>query len=144
MFLAPVFASEIPSVWHKVKPLVEKALKHTHGEQISSDVLESLLTKQYILFAGIEAQELASICIAEVIVYPRKKVLHIPIAATESGRDFELWRDHFSVVEDFGKAMGCTSVSAWTRKGFAKKLKWTHQYTVLTKELCQPKKKEKQ
>ena len=122
MFLVPVFASEIPSVWHEVKPLVEKALKHNDGEEISSDVLESLLKKQYILFAGVEAQELAAICIAEVIVYPRKKVLHIPIAATKSGRDFELWRDHFSVVEEFGKAMGCTSVSAYTRKGFAKNL----------------------
>tara|TARA_E500000305_G_C4021977_1_gene239407 strand:- start:2078 stop:2533 length:456 start_codon:yes stop_codon:yes gene_type:complete len=137
MYLAPVFASEVPRIWHEVRPLVDKALKHGDGEQLSEDVLQKLLNKQIILFAGIEAQELASICIAEVIVYPRKKVLHIPIAATKSGRDFELWRDHFSVVEDFGKAMGCTSVSAYTRKGFAKKLKWTHEYLVLTKELCQ-------
>tara|TARA_A100000172_G_C3004211_1_gene97379 strand:- start:326 stop:733 length:408 start_codon:yes stop_codon:yes gene_type:complete len=135
MLLVPVFASDIPRIWHEVKPLVDKALKHGDGEQLSSDVLVSLLKKQMILFAGIEGQDLASVCIAEIIPYPRKKVLHVTLAATKSGRDFELWNETFGVVEDFGRAMGCTSVSAWTRKGFAKKLKWKHEFAVLTKDL---------
>ena len=88
-----------------------------------------------ILFAGIEANELASVCIAEILYYPRKKVLHISIAATKSGRDFELWDTTFHIVEHFGREMGCTSVSAWVRKGFVKKLKWKHKYAVLTKDL---------
>ena len=135
MFLVPVTANEIPNIWHEVKPLVDKALKHGDGEQLSEDVLVSLLKKDMILFAGIEANELASICIAEIINYPRKKVCHVTLAATKSGRDFELWNETFNVVEDFGRAMGCTSVSAWVRKGFVKKLKWKHEFAVLTKDL---------
>ena len=135
MYLAPVFASEVPRIWHEVKPLVDKALKHGDGEQLSEDVLQSLLEKQMILFAGIEANELASICIAEIISYPRKKVCHVTLAATKSGRDFELWNETFGVIEDFGRAMGCTSVSAICRKGFVKKLKWKHEFAVLTKDL---------
>mgnify|MGYP003306842707 CR=1 FL=1 len=137
MFLEPVFASEVPRIWHEVKPLVDKALARADGEQLSEDVLQKLLNKEMILFAGIEANELASVCIAEILYYPRKKVLQVTIAATKSGRDFELWNETFEVVEDFGRAMGCTSVSAWVRKGFVKKLKWKHKYSVVTKDLLE-------
>tara|TARA_R100000234_G_scaffold93868_1_gene62085 strand:+ start:47 stop:454 length:408 start_codon:yes stop_codon:yes gene_type:complete len=135
MYLAPVFPSELPRIWDQVKPLVDKALARADGEQLSEDVLQKLLNKDMILFAGIEANELASVCIAEIMLYPRKKVLHVTLAATKSGRDFELWNQTFDVVEDFGKAMGCTSVSAWVRKGFVKKLNWKYKYAVLTKDL---------
>ena len=137
MFLAPVFASEVPRIWHEVKPLVEKALAHADGEQLPEDVLLKLLNERMILFTGIEGQDLAGICIAEIIFYPRKKVLQVTLAATKSGRDFELWNETFEVVEDFGRAMGCTSVSAWVRKGFVKKLKWKHKYSVVTKDLLE-------
>ena len=135
MYLAPVFPSEVPRIWDQVKPLVDKALARADGEQLSEDVLQKLLNKDMILFAGIEANELASVCIAEIVLYPRKKVLHVTLAATKSGRDFELWNQTFDVVEDFGRAMGCTSVSAWVRKGFVKKLNWKYKYAVLTKDL---------
>ena len=135
MYLAPVLASEVPRIWHEVKPLVDKALAHADGEQLSEDVLQKLLNKHMILFAGIEGQELASVCIAEIMIYPRKKVLHVTLAATKSGRDFELWDTTFHIVEDFGRAMGCTSVSAWVRKGFVKKLNWKHTFSVVTKNL---------
>ena len=135
MYLAPVFPLEVPRIWHEVKPLVDKALARADGEQLSEDVLQKLLNKQMILFAGIEANELASVCIVEIIEYPRKKVCHVTLAATKSGRDFELWNETFDVIEDFGRAMGCTTVHAWVRKGFVKKLKWKHKYAVLTKDL---------
>ena len=135
MFLAPVFASEVPRIWHEVKPLVEKALAHADGEQLPEDVLLKLLNERMILFTGIEGQDLAGICIAEIIFYPRKKVLHLTIVATKSGRDFELWKDTYDVIAEFGRRMGCDSVSAWVRKGFVKKLDWKHQYSVVTKDL---------
>ena len=135
MYLAPVLASEVPRIWHEVKPLVDKALARADGEQLSEDVLQKLLNKEMILFAGIEANELASVCIAEILEYPQKRVLHVSISATKNGRDFELWNETFGVVEDFGRAMGCTSVSACVRKGFVKKLDWTYKYAVLTKNL---------
>ena len=135
MFLVPVDANEIPNIWHEVKPLVDKALARADGEQLSSDVLKKLLDRTMVLFAGIEANELASVCIAEILEYPQKRVLHVSISATKNGRDFELWNKTFGVVEDFGRTMGCTSVSAWVRKGFVKKLDWTFKYAVLTKDL---------
>tara|TARA_B100001057_G_C22428466_1_gene786476 strand:- start:188 stop:595 length:408 start_codon:yes stop_codon:yes gene_type:complete len=135
MLLLPVFADKIPDVWHQVKPLVEKALARTAGEQEPSDVLSRLLSKSYVLFAGIEGQDLSAICIAEILYYPRKKICHVTLAATKSGRDFEDWEEHFKVIEDFARAMGCVSVSAWVRKGFVKKLKWKHQYSIVTKDL---------
>ena len=135
MFLAPVLASEVPRIWHEVRPLVDKALARADGEQLSEDVLQKLLNKEMILFAGIEGQDLASVCIAEIMYHPRKAVLHVTLAATKSGRDFELWNETFDVVADFGRAMGCTQVSAWVRKGFVKKLNWKHKYSVVTKDL---------
>ena len=88
MFLVPVDANEIPNIWHEVKPLVDKALARADGEQLSSDVLLKLLDRTMLLFAGIEANEIASVCIAEILVYPQKRVLHVAISATKNGRDF--------------------------------------------------------
>ena len=49
MYLAPVFPSEVPRIWHEVKPLVDKALARADGEQLSEDVLQKLLNKEMIL-----------------------------------------------------------------------------------------------
>ena len=46
MYLAPVFASEVPRIWHEVRPLVDKALARADGEQLSEDVLQKLLNKE--------------------------------------------------------------------------------------------------
>jgi hypothetical protein len=73
MFAIPLKPQEVPRVWDKVKPLIDKALVHTIGEQTSHDILIKLVKKQNILFIGVEAQEIMSALIGEVQIHPQKK-----------------------------------------------------------------------
>ena len=37
----PILKDQVPRLWHEVKPLIDKAIVHNHGELIAEDVLES-------------------------------------------------------------------------------------------------------
>ena len=126
---------EIPYIWHEIKPLIDKALVHSQGELLTADVLSSLLNKELFLFIGIDGEEINSALIAELVDYPRKRNFRILTWSTRSGHDFELWINLFNVIEEFAKSAGCTSLEAWVRKGLVKRLKWDHEYSVVSKKL---------
>ena len=135
MLAVPLTPDEVPHVWDKVKPIIDKALKNTVGEQTSHDILVKLVKQQNILFIGVEADEIMSALVGEIMIYPQKRVFHITIWANKTGHDYEQWIQLWDVIEDFARLQDCTLISAWTRKGLAKKLNWTHEYSVVTKEL---------
>ena len=130
----------IPYMWHQVKPLIDKALVHSNGELTSDDVLELLLSKRETLVIGYtdpedSYKEILMAAVTEVVQYPRKKVLRIIAWATKSGYDGDEWLTLFSTIEYIGKKSGCDYIEAWTRKGMARKMKWDHEYSVITKQL---------
>lgn len=131
----PLSRKDIPTVWNKVKPLIDKALAHGLGEQTSQDVLARLLNKQQILFVGVADGKIEMALIGEVQNFPQKTIFLILTWATKSGHDYEKWMPSFHVIENFARSQGCTLISAWTRKGLAKKLNWKHEHTVVTKDL---------
>lgn len=133
LFFVP--AKDIPTVWNKVKPLIDKALAHNLGEQTSQDVLAALLKRQSHLLVGVVDGKIEMALIGEVQEFPQKTIFLILTWATKSGHDYEKWMPLFYVVEDFARSQGCTLISAWTRKGLAKKLNWKHEHSVVTKEL---------
>ena len=126
---------EIPYIWISVKPLIEKALTHSNGEMLSSDVLNLLLENKEHLFIGYNNGEILSALVAEIIHYPRKEVFRIITWSTKSGHDYEAWIGLWDTIENFAKSKGCDSIEAWTRKGLARKLKWDNEYSVITKNI---------
>lgn len=130
-----IHSSEVPLVWHKVKPFIDKALIYSNGEMVAADVLSSLLNKELFLFIGLEDDEINSALIAELVDYPRKRVFRILTWAAESGYDFKLWMNLLNFIEDFARTAGCEYLEAWVRKGLVKRLKWDHERSVVTKKL---------
>ena len=56
---------QLPRTWHHIKPLIDKALDHSLGEQLASDMLEDLMNDQLWLLAGIDEQgDLAGVIVA--------------------------------------------------------------------------------
>ena len=126
---------DIEYVWEDVIPLIEKALVHSEGELIPSDILEFVTEKNQQLWVGMNEGEMFCAGVTEIIKYPRKRVLRIITFATESGHDYEMWKDFVDIVEGFGVRNGCSSIEAWTRKGLARKLNWDNEYSVITKDI---------
>ena len=132
---------QLPRTWHHILPLIQKALDHSLGEQLASDMLEDLMNDQLWLLAGIDEQgDLAGVIVAEEIVHPQKKELYVHAWATQTGYGFDDWVDLFEqsllgIAED----VGCHYISTMCRKGLAKKMTtqrdWNDKYSVITKSV---------
>ena len=130
---------QLPRVWHILKPIIAKALDHSLGEQLASDMLEQLMNDELWLLTGIDEQgDLAGVLVAEEIVHPQKKELYVHAWATQTGYGFDDWVELFeqSLLE-IATDNGCHYISSNCRKGLAKKMTtkrgWNESYSVITK-----------
>jgi len=130
---------QLPRVWHLIRPLIDKALDHSLGEQTASDMLEDLMNDQLWLLTGIDEQgNLAGVLVAEEIVHPQKKELFVHAWATQTGYGFDDWVELFeqSLLE-IAYDTGCHYISTMCRKGLAKKMStkrgWIDSHSVISK-----------
>lgn len=130
---------QLPRVWHILRPIIDKALDHSLGERLASDMLEQLMNDELWLLSGIDEQgDLAGVLVAEEIVHPQKKELYVHAWATVTGYGFDDWVDLFeqSLLE-IANDTGCHYISSMCRKGLAKKMTtqrgWNDKYSVITK-----------
>ena len=133
--LLQVNPKDVNLIWHEAKPLIDKALEHSNGELLSSDILKLIFEGRQALWIGINKKKLFCAGITEIITYPQKKVLRIITFSTKPGYHYDLWKDFIYILEDYGKHFKCSSIEAWARKGLARKLKWDHEYSVITKNI---------
>lgn len=90
---------------------IERALEHSGGTHTFEDVYESVLLGHMQLWENGD-----SMAITEIVVYPRKKTLHIFLASgTMEGVQAML-----QSAEEWGKLQGCEAVTFAGRKGWRK------------------------
>ena len=130
---------QLPNVWHILRPLIDKALDHSLGERLASDMLEQLMNDKLWLLTGIDEQgDLAGVLVAEEIVHPQKKELYVHAWATVTGYGFDDWVDLFEqYILNIAYETGCHYVSSMCRKGLAKKMStkrgWIDTHSVISK-----------
>ena len=132
--------SDVTKLWGKVEPLISKALKHNQGERTANDMLEQLMNDELYLLVGTDDDfNLVGVIIAEEIIHPQKKELFVWTWATVDGTADELWYEEFeNALIGIAESTGCHYISAWSRKGLAKKMNsrgWEDSYSVITKHL---------
>ena len=93
------------------------------------------MNEREYLWIGIDNGEIKSALVVEPVKYPRKNVLRILVWTVDRSSDFDLWYKHLHLIEDFGRKLGCTHLEAWARKGLVRKLKWDHEYSVISKPI---------
>ena len=131
-----VNTEEIQFIWHKVIPLIDKALKYNYlGSMTTADALRLALDGQEQLWVGVENDELFLALLTEIVYYPQHSVLRIITFATDTGHDMDRWYHHLNSIEEFGRINKCIALEAWTRKGLAEKLNWEHEYSVISKPI---------
>ena len=130
----------LPIVWHEITPLVDKAFKHSQGERTANDMLQPLMNDELWLLVGTDDDfNLVGVIIAEETIHPQKKELFVWTWATVDGTADELWYEEFeNALIGIAESTGCHYISAWSRKGLAKKMNsrgWEDSYSVITKHL---------
>ena len=137
-----VKTENVQDVWPQARPLIEKALAHDYlGSMTSTDALRLILNERQQLWIGIDTDIFLAI-LTEIVHYPKNKVLRIIAFSTVTGHDMDVWYHHINVLEEFALACECTALEAWARKGLAEKLKWEHEYAVISKPI-KPKQRRK-
>tara|TARA_R100000329_G_C7554017_1_gene195833 strand:+ start:279 stop:740 length:462 start_codon:yes stop_codon:yes gene_type:complete len=137
-----VKTENVQDVWPQARPLIEKALAHDYlGSMTSTDALRLILNERQQLWIGIDTDVFLAI-LTEIVHYPKNKVLRIIAFSTVTGHDMDVWYHHINVLEEFALACECTALEAWARKGLAEKLKWEHEYAVISKPI-KPKQRRK-
>lgn len=125
----------LPDIWFSVRPLIDKALEHSVGEITSYDILKFLLNGKEFLWVGVEDDEIKSILVAEIVNYPRKRILRIVACSVDNDSNFETWSKYLHLVEDFARTSNCSHLEAMVRKGFTRKLNWEHEYSYILKPI---------
>jgi len=112
----------------RCKDWIEDALEYSGGTHIFEDIVEAVLAGRMQLWSGERG-----CAVTEIISYPRKKVIHVFLAAGEMEQiiDFE------ESALEFGRINGCQTMTLAGRKGWTKildKRGWKESFVVMSKE----------
>lgn len=113
----------------RCRPWIEAALDRSGGTHLFEDVVDSIMSGHMQFWPAED-----SCAVTEIIVYPRKKVLHVFLAG---GKLETIVSMNESAVE-WAKSIGCQGMSIAGRKGWIKVLKskgWKEQFTNLSLEV---------
>mgnify|MGYP003624923810 CR=1 len=108
---------------------IESALEYSGGTHDFKDIVDGVIA------GNMQFWEAPKGCaITEVIIFPKKKVLHIFLAAGEMQQIVDM--DESAVA--WGKSIGCNAVSIAGRRGWKKVLEkkgYEEQFTTLAKDI---------
>ncbi len=119
---------ELPVCWPLVAPLVRQALAAGEGSYNEKDVLHALLGGLWQLWSY--GDEPTSICITEIIQFPRKRKCLIRYVAGVLA-EFDM-----GLIEGYARGRDCTTLEVYGRKGWLRRLPdWTERYSIIQKDL---------
>lgn len=107
---------------------IEDALEYAGGTHLFEDIVAAVIEGRMQLWAGEKG-----CAVTEIIVYPRKKVIHVFLA----GGDMSQIIDFEESALEFGRMNGCTTMTLAGRKGWTKVLDkhgWKESFVVMSKE----------
>jgi len=127
---------DIQQKWPVIEPFVSKALEYSLNEHNSEDLKKKMINGEYLLLGFYEGDKILSIVSAELLTYPRKKIVNIVTAA---GSSMEKWLDEWwRAIKILAKEQGAQEITVSGRSGWLKALKkygFKQQYTVLAVKL---------
>jgi hypothetical protein len=133
-----VSPSEVPLIWQKVLPGIERAMVYSDSIYAGEDFYKDLVSGFSDLWVIEEEGEVIAHSITQILRYPRMTFLRILTAEGKSkGMPFYIY-DHLPDIEEYAKSQGCEFIEAPTRKGMARVLEkhgWKLQYTIVTKRI---------
>jgi hypothetical protein len=113
----------------RCKNWIEAALAYSGGTHSFQDIVDGVISGRMQLWAGE-----SGCAVTEISVYPKKKVLHVFLAAGDMNQIID-FQD--SAIQ-FAKMNGCDSMTIAGRSGWKRVLDkhdWHEQFVVLEREI---------
>lgn len=125
--------------WPAIQPLLEQAVAHGRGEVHVSDILDLCADDRMTVSVLRDGPTIVLAIAAEVIQYPRKKILNLAFAG---GRDARfVAHNYFGHLVEMAEKHKATAIQCFCRPSVARLLKQMRPdveeaYTVMEKELA--------
>lgn len=132
--LVGVPVDAVPSMWPDVRPFIVRCLnKAKEHRWDADDILTLLMDRKLQLFIVAGWGGITSVVLTEILVYPRCKELGLFMWC---GELHESWEQHGEQLAQWARSMGCSTMSAMARRGFATKLPhWDERQTYIVRVL---------
>jgi hypothetical protein len=111
-------AEFIDTCWEKIIGFVQKAAKYTYGRYGVEDIYVLVKDEGYQLWVAFDEEVFKGVVITTIMNYPKRRILCMGFCG---GIDLKDWKDPMlSTLQGFAKDMGCDSIEAFGRPGWAK------------------------
>jgi hypothetical protein len=116
--ILPVPVNAVRVVWDKALPHLAEPIALSHGCYEPEDVAGFCEKGGFKLWLACDGEEIIAAIVAEIVDFPRKRVLLIRFAG---GRDMARWYAPMeTAVEEWARAFGCSAECVFGRKGWAR------------------------
>ena len=114
-------AEYVDTCWNKITDFIEKAAEYTYGRYSADNLYDMVKEGEHQLWVAYEDSEFKGTVLTNVMNYPKRKVLCMGFCG---GEKLEEWKDPMlELLRRFAKDMGCDSIEAFGRPGWAKVFK---------------------
>jgi hypothetical protein len=100
--------------FERCRPWIEAALEYSGGTHVYQDIVDAVTEGRMQLWPAPRG-----CAVTEIVLYPRKKVLHVFLAAGEMDQLF----DGIDDATKWAKGQGCTAITLAGRLGWQRVLK---------------------
>lgn len=110
-------AEYLDTCWEKIEPFAKKAAKYTHGRFKAEDLYEMVLDGGHQLWVAYEGPEFKGMVVTNIMNYPQRRLLCLGFCG---GKELKSWKaPMLTLLRGFAKDMGCDSIEAYGRPGWA-------------------------
>lgn len=124
-------AGQIPSIWGRVAPLIQKALNRGSNYTLS-DILDGLLQKEMQLWVWQGGRTVHAALVTKIENRDDKRwCLFLAIG----GHRMEEWISYLPYIEQWAREQGCQEMRIYGRIGWAKRTGYAIDYARMSKAL---------
>ena len=131
--LKGIVAKDVPSVWEKVAPMIQRAIDKGNGDENIYDVRTEIDKRNAQLWVNEVNGEIIAAAVTKILVKPRKKICSLAYVGGEGLKEIiNLQGD----MVKWAKDNGCSCFEGYARKGWTRVLKdWRIVWTTIRMEI---------
>jgi hypothetical protein len=124
--------------WSFAEPYIKRALDHTSGEFLPSDLKRMCKDRVTQLWLVSEGERVIGAVTTEIVVYPQRK--HCRVCTIGGSKAPEWTGLLFDIIlPEWAKQQGCVAIDAYVRKGYVPILvnnySFKHKLSVVVREI---------
>jgi hypothetical protein len=117
MEVSMVPAEYVDTCWAKIEPFVEKAAEYTYGRYSASNLYDMVKDGDHQLWVAYDGGDFKGTVLTNVMNYPQRRVLCMGFCG---GIELKDWKaPMLDLLKRYAKDMGCDSIEAFGRPGWA-------------------------